>query len=257
MASVELHHVLQGPADGAVVVLSGSLGTELALWEAQVDRLGSRFRVLRYDLRGHGGSPAPAGPYSIAELAGDVLALLDLLEVERASLCGISIGGMISIWIAAHAPERVQRLAVCCSSAYIDPEGAYRERARVVREQGVGAIADAVLSRWVSPGFAEREPTVVEGLRARLLRTPPEGYAGCCEALAAMDLRAELGSISCPTLVISGADDPATPPEQGRLIAAGVPGARFEVVADAMHLANIEQPEAVGELIVGFLTEGL
>jgi 3-oxoadipate enol-lactonase len=256
VSSVELHYVLEGAADGRVVVLSPSLGTELAMWDAQAALLGARFRVLRYDLRGHGASPVPAGPYTLAGLGGDLLALLDRLEIERASLCGISIGGMISIWIAARAPQRVRRLAVCCTSALIDPEGSYRERAQVVREQGLEAIVDAVMARWVSEPFAEREPAVVEGLRAGLLGTPREGYAGCCEALADMDLRGELGSVSSRTLVIAGADDPATPPEHGRRIASGIRGASFEMVPDAMHLANVEQPDAVGGLILRFLTAG-
>jgi 3-oxoadipate enol-lactonase len=256
VASCELHHVFEGDSDGPVVVFSPSLGTELSIWDAQAARLGARFRVLRYDLRGHGASPVPAGAYSIAELGGDLLALLDRLEIERALLCGISIGGMISIWTAAHARDRVLGLAVCCTSALIDPAGSYRERAQLVREQGLEAIADAVLARWLSPAFAERHPEVLERLRADLLGTPRAGYAGCCEALADMDLRAELELIEAPTLVIAGAQDPATPPAHGRLIAERVRGARFELVADAMHLANIQQPDAVGDLILNFFTAG-
>jgi 3-oxoadipate enol-lactonase len=253
VASLELHHVLEGAPSGPVVVLSPSLGTDLSIWDAQAALLGERFRVLRYDLRGHGSSPAPVGPYSIAELGGDLLALLDRLELERVLLCGISIGGMLSIWIAAHAPQRVQGLAVCCSSALIDPEGTYRGRARLVRTYGLEAVADGVLARWLTPAFAARRPEVAANLRARLLRTSREGYAGCCEALAAMDLRPELDLIDAPTLVIAGADDPATPPEHGRLIAERVRGARFEVVADAAHLATVEQPHAVGELLLSFV----
>jgi 3-oxoadipate enol-lactonase len=245
--------VLEGAPAGPVAVLSPSLGTDLSIWDAQAALLGERFRVLRYDLRGHGSSPVPAGPYSIAELASDLLALLDRLELERVLLCGISIGGMLSIWIAAHAPQRVQGLAVCCSSALIDPEGTYHGRARLVRTYGLEAVADGVLARWLTPAFRERHPEVAANLRARLLRTPREGYAGCCEALAGLDLQTELDLIEAPTLVIAGADDPATPPEHGRLIAARVRGARFEVVPDAAHIANVEQPQAVGELLLSFL----
>lgn len=226
------------------------------MWDAQAELLGAEFRVLRYDLRGHGASPAPPGPYSIGDLAGDLLALLDRLEIERAHLCGISIGAMLSIWIAANAGERVARLGLCCTSALIDPERTYLDRARLVRERGVQAVADAVMRRWLSPAFAREEPERFAEMRAALLRVPSEGYAGCCEALAVMDLRSDLASIEAPALVIAGAEDPATPPEHGRLIAEGIRGARFDIVPDAMHLANVEQPHAVGELLRSFLQEG-
>jgi 3-oxoadipate enol-lactonase len=245
----ELHHELSGPPGAPVVALSCSLGTDLSMWDPQARRLSTEWRVLRYDLRGHGASPVPAGPYAIADLGADLLALLDRLEIERASLCGVSIGGMTSIWVAARAPERVDRLVVCCSSAYIDPEGTYRERARAVREHGLEPLADAALERWFTPQFRKEQPQLAARMRHGLTSTPAEGYAACCEALADMDLRVDLASVSAPTLVISAADDPATPPPHGRLIADGIAGARFEVVPDAAHLANLQQPDRVGELI--------
>jgi 3-oxoadipate enol-lactonase len=164
---------------------------------------------------------------------------------------------MTAIWVAAHAPERVARLALLCTSAGFAPEAAraYGERAALVRAQGMQPVADGALERWFTPGFRQARREVVEGMRAALLATPPEGYAGCCEALANMDLRAELPAISAPTLVIAGAQDPATPPEHGRLIAEAVPSARFEVVEPAAHLASLEQPERVNELILQFLEE--
>jgi 3-oxoadipate enol-lactonase len=226
------------------------------MWDPQAATLGERFRLLRYDLPGHGNSPAPPGAYSLADLGRELLEVLDALGIEQALLCGLSIGGMISMWVAAHAPERVKALVVCCTSAHIDPTGSYRERAALVREQGIEPVVEGALARWVSPGFAQREPAVVARLRDALLRCAPAGYAGCCDALAEMDLREDLTSIAAPTLVIAGAQDPATPPEHGRLIAELVRGARFELVPDARHLANIEQPRAVGELISGFLPGG-
>jgi 3-oxoadipate enol-lactonase len=256
MASCELHYLLDGPADGPAVVLSPSLGTDVSMWEPQATRLAAAgFRVVRCDIRGHGASPVPNGPYELADLGGDLIALLDRLELERARLCGISIGGMVSMWVAARHPERVQRLIACCTSALIDPDKTYRQRAQLVRREGIEAIVEPVLARWVSPRFGERNPQVRDRLRERLLATPREGYAGCCEALADMDLRPDLPSIDAPTLVIAGADDPATPPAHGRLIADRIAGARFEVVADAMHLANVEQPQAVGELLQSFLSD--
>ncbi len=249
----ELHHELAGPTGAPVVVLGPSLGTDLSIWEPQAKKLADRFRVLRYDLRGHGSSPVPAGPYSIADLGADLLALLDRLEIERAALCGISIGGMASMWAAAHAPARVTGLVVCCSSALLDPERSYHARAETVLERGIEETADAVLARWFTPGFAEANHAVVERMRRILIATPPQGYAGCCEALAGLDLRAELALIDAPTLVLSASEDLATPPEHGRLIAERIRTARMEVVPDAAHLANVEQPELVGELILGHL----
>jgi 3-oxoadipate enol-lactonase len=254
--SIELHYELAGSPDAPVVALSCSLGTDLSMWDPQTRRLSARWRVLRYDMRGHGASPAPDGPYSIEDLGADLLALLDRLEIERASLCGVSIGGMMSIWAAAHAPERVERLAVCCSSAYIDPEGTYRDRARAVREHGLEPQADAALERWFTAWFREQHPELTERMRRILVSTSVEAYAACCEALADMDLRGDLAAVAAPTLVISGGDDPATPPAHGRAIADGIAGARFEIVPDAAHLANLQQPDRVGELIERHLAAG-
>jgi 3-oxoadipate enol-lactonase len=239
-----------------VIAFSGSLGTDLTMWMPQADPLGERFRVLRYDMRGHGGSPVPPGPYSMADLGADLLALLDRLGIERALLCGLSIGGMISMWAAAHAPERVERLLLCCTSARLGPPETWHERAATVRKQGVGAIADTVLERWFTPRFREAHPDVVERMRAGLSATPREGYAGCCEAIAATDLRGDLPSITAPTLVIAADEDPSTPPEHGRLIADGIPGARFELVSGARHIVNIERAELVTALLLRFLGSG-
>lgn len=249
----DVHCELTGAPGTPVVVLSCSLGSDLSMWEPQMNALRRRFRVLRYDLRGHGSSPVPDGAYSIADLGGDLIGLLDRLEIERASLCGISIGGMASIWTASQAPARVQRLVVCCTSALLDPQRSYEARAAAVREHGIERIADAVLARWFTPAFTDAQPELVERMRRILIATPRQGYAGCCEAIADMDLRADLPSIEAPTLVIAGREDPATPPEHGRLIAARIPGARLALVANAAHLANIEQPQPVGELILSHL----
>jgi 3-oxoadipate enol-lactonase len=225
------------------------------MWRPQSDRLGERFRTLRYDIRGHGRSEVPAGPYSMADLGSDLVALLDRLEIERASLCGLSIGGMISMWASAHAPERVERLVLCCTSAQLGPPESWYERAATVRADGVGAVADAVLGRWFTPRFREARPEVLERMRATLAGTPREGYAGCCEAIAEMDLTPDLPAIAAPTLVIAGADDPSTPPEHGRRIAELIPGARFEVVAPAAHLATIERPDLTTAMILRFLSD--
>jgi 3-oxoadipate enol-lactonase len=251
----ELRYEFRGKRGSPALVFTGSLGTDLTMWEPQAELLKPRFCTLRYDIRGHGSSPVPPGPYSIADLGGDLLALLDRLGIERASLCGLSIGGMISMWIAAHAPERVERLVLCCTSAQLGPPSAWNDRAAMVRAGGVGAVADAVLARWFTAGFAAANPDVIERMRGILTATPPEGYAGCCEAIAEIDLTPELPSIGAPTLVIAGEQDPATPPEHGRRIADLIPGARFEVISPAAHLATIERPDLTTAMILRFLTE--
>jgi 3-oxoadipate enol-lactonase len=253
--SVEVAYELLGPIDDPPVILSCSLGTDRSMWDPQTPALAGSHLVVRYDLRGHGQSPAPPGPYAISDLGEDLLALMDRLEIERASLCGVSIGAMTSIWAAANAPERVHRLVLCCTSARFGPEAAevYRARAQTVREHTVDAVADGALERWFTAGFREAQPELMAQVRKGLTDTSSEGYAGCCEALAALDLHPALGSISAPTLVIAGAEDPATPPDHGRAIADGIAGARFELIEGAGHLANIEKAELVTPLIAGFI----
>jgi 3-oxoadipate enol-lactonase len=251
---VELHHRLDGPDDAPVLMLSNSLGTNLAMWEDQLAALAGRFRVLRYDQRGHGRSPATPGPYTIAELAGDALDLLDRLGLERVSFCGVSLGGMAGMWLAINSPERLERLALCCTSAHLPPREMWTERAATVRAHGIEAVVDAQLERWFTPALAELRPEALERTRQALLDTPAEGYAGCCEAIAAHDLRGELGAIRTPTLVLAAAADPATPPEHGRLIAAGIGGARLVVLEQGRHLAAVESPEEFSREVLAHLT---
>ncbi len=252
--SVAVRHRFDGPGEAPVVVLSNSLGTTLEIWDDQVASLAGPFRVLRYDTRGHGDTPAPPGPYSIAELAGDVLELLDRLELERVSFCGLSIGGMTGLWLAINVPERIERLALCSSSAHMPPREGWLERAATVRAQGIEAVAEAALERWFTREFGEQRPDVLARVRATLLTTTPEGYAGCCEAIADHDMRAELGRIRAPTVAIVGADDPASPPEHARLICETVPGARLVVVERGRHLVNVERADAVTRELLAHLT---
>jgi 3-oxoadipate enol-lactonase len=252
---IDVHHEVTGPADAPVVVLSNSLGTSLAMWDPQRDTL-SGYRVVRYDTRGHGRSPVPGGPSTIADLGDDLVALLDRLEIERASLVGVSLGGMVSLWVAAHHPDRVERLAPCFTSAQLGPPELWRERSALVLQKGTEALADTLLGRWFTPAFAAREPEVVASMRAIIASTPGEGYASCCNAIEMMDLRPDLQLIVAPTLVIAGAVDPSTPPEHGALIAAGIHGAEFRVLADSAHLGNIEQREAFDAALLGHLEGG-
>ncbi|MEV7096549.1 3-oxoadipate enol-lactonase [Amycolatopsis sp. NPDC051045] len=255
MSAVRLHRVVAGPADGPVVVFGGSLGSDLRMWEPQVAPLVERgFRVVRYDARGHGASPVPPGPYELGDLGADVLALLDELGVARAHLVGLSLGGMTGMWLGVHAPDRIASLVLCCTSAKLGPPSMWAERARTVRAEGTAAVAGAGVSRWLTPGYIERHPDRAEFLRAMIAAVPAEGYAACCGVIERMDQLGTLPKISAPTLVIAGADDPATSPdEHARPIAEGIPGARLEVVANAAHLGNYEQPAEFTRLILDHL----
>jgi 3-carboxy-cis,cis-muconate cycloisomerase/3-oxoadipate enol-lactonase len=244
-----LAYELGGPEQAPVLVLSNSMGTTSAMWDEQLAALTGRLRVLRYDHRGHGASEAPPGPYRIEQLGRDLLGLLDDLGLDQVSFCGLSLGGMIGIWLAANAPDRIDRLALCCTAATVNGE-VYLERAAKVRAGGTGSVVAEVVDRWFTPAFRRAAPHQVERAVAMLLATSEEGYAGCCEALAAMDLRAGLPAITAPTLVIAGADDLATPLARAEAIVAAIPKARLEVVAGAAHLANIEQPEQVTRLLL-------
>jgi 3-oxoadipate enol-lactonase len=245
---------LEGPAGAPVLVLGNSLGTTGEVWEPQAAALGERFRLLRFEHRGHGGSPSLPGPYTIAELGADVLRLLDGFGVQTASYCGISLGGMIGMWLAAHAPERIGALAVCCTSAYLPPAGFWTGRAAQARTAGMASLAEPVVGRWFTPAFRARDPATVARFVTTVAGVDPQGYAGCCEAIAAMDQRSSLGRISAPTLVIAGAEDPATPPWHGARIASAVGRSRLRVIRGGSHLANVSQPGEVTAILIAHLT---
>jgi 3-oxoadipate enol-lactonase len=240
-----LYHRLDGPDDAPALVFSSSLGTTHELWDEQADALATSFRVLRYDHRGHGRSEVPPGPYTVEQLATDVIELFDRLGLASVTFCGLSLGGAVGMWLSSRAPERVDRLVLCCTSARFAEPAFWLERARTVRERGVAAVADVVLERWFTSRFRAQEPETVERFRALLLSTPREGYAACCDALARWDFHDELRTIVAPTVVVVAEDDPSTPPAHGELIASAVPGAELVVVRAAAHLANVEQPQAV------------
>jgi 3-oxoadipate enol-lactonase len=253
-APIDVNYREDGAPGAPVLVLSHALGLSMAMWDPQVAPLSRAFRVVRYDHRGHGGSPVPAGRYRIEDLGRDVLRLIDRLALERVAFCGLSLGGMVGLWLAANAPERVDRLVVFCAAARMPRPNDYAERAKLVRAQGMDAIADRVIGRWFTPAFLTRRPDAVAGIKALLLATPPEGYAATCEALAAMDLLDDLPRIVASTRVIAAAEDQSTPPEQSEEIARRIPGADLVVIPDAAHLANIEQPEAVTDQILDHVT---
>ncbi|MGW7047617.1 bifunctional 3-oxoadipate enol-lactonase/4-carboxymuconolactone decarboxylase PcaDC [Streptomyces avermitilis] len=236
-----LHHHTEGPATAPPLLLGPSLGTSYALWDKVAPELSVTHRVVRWDLPGHGGSPAGLiGPgATVADLAELVLALADSLGIDRFAYAGVSLGGAVGLHLAAHHPERVSSLAVLCSSAHFNGARPWRERAELVRREGVAPVAATADSRWFTPGFTV--PALVQDHRD----ADPDAYAACCDALAAFDLRDRLSSITTPTLLVAGRQDPATPPAHLREIADAVPGASLTEIAGASHLAPAERPETV------------
>ncbi|HEY6003172.1 MAG TPA: 3-oxoadipate enol-lactonase [Anaeromyxobacter sp.] len=255
LGGVRLHHVLEGRAGGPVLVLSHSLGTDHRLWDPQLPALAGRFRVLRYDLRGHGASSVSPAPFDVAALGRDVLSLLDRLGAAQFSFCGLSLGGMIGMWLGVNAPGRIRRLVLANTSARLAPPGGWDARIAAVEKGGMIAVAGAVLERWFTPGFRAERPAEVERIRAMLLATPPAGYAGACAAIRDMDQRSTLPAIRAPVLVVAGSADPATPPADGRFLAQAIPGARY-VELPAAHLSNVEAAEPFTRAVTRFLSEG-
>ena len=250
---MSLTHHLVGPETAPVLVLSSSIGTTSELWDAQLPDLLPRFRVLRFDHPGHGASPLPAGPLTVEGIADSVLGLLDELEIARVSFCGLSLGGMVGIALSLAAPSRIERLVLACTAAYLGPPEGWRERARLVRRDGMEAIADSVLARWFTSAFRSAEPETVARFRQTLVSSSPEGYAACCDAIAAWDARERLHDIGAPTLVVVGADDPVTTLEHAAPMGREIRGARIVTLPAAAHLANVEQPEAFNRALLGHL----
>jgi 3-oxoadipate enol-lactonase len=254
MTGVALNVSRTGVPGGPVLLLGPSLGTDMEMWRPQLGALEDAFDVVRFDIRGHGRSPVPPGPYTIDDLGGDVLDLLDRLDVDRFRYAGLSLGGMVGMWVASHVPDRVQRLALLCTAAYLPPAQGWLDRAALARAEGTAPMTDASLARWFTPGFLAAQPGRVAPFRQMLASTPAEGYAACCEAIAGMDLRPGLGRITAPTLVVAGADDPSTPPVFGQEIADLISDARLEILAPAAHMANAERADEVGRLLHEHLT---
>ena len=247
---MNVRHRFDGPETAPVLVLASSLGTTHAMWDANVETLTRRYRLLRYDHRGHGGTAVPQEPFAVADMADDVVELLDGHGIERASFCGLSLGGAVGQSLARRQPERVERLILCCTAAKFGEPAGWEERAQTVRECGLGAIADAVLERWFTAAQRQSQPELVAGFHEAFLATPAEGYARCCEALRDWDFRAELPAIEVPTVCIAGDSDPSTPPAELELLAHEIPDAQLVVLPDAAHLANVAQPERFAEAVL-------
>jgi len=252
----ELHYRIDGDRHGNApwIVLSNSLGADLSMWAPQVAALSKHFRVLRYDTRGHGHSEAPKGPYTIEQLTGDVLGLMDTLKIARANFCGLSMGGLTGVALAARHADRIERVVLCNTAARIGSPEVWVPRAAKARTEGMAALADAVLPRWFTADYIERDPVVLAMIRDVFTHTDKEGYASNCDAIDAADLRPEAPGIKVPALVISGTHDLAATPAQGRELAQAIAGARY-VELDASHISNIEKADAFTKTVIDFLTE--
>ena len=254
LADVRLHYVLEGADTAPVVMLANSLGTDISMWEPQMAALTRDFRVLRYDARGHGDSAVTPGPYSVAQLGRDALALLDHLAIDRAHFCGLSMGGMTGMWVGIHAPDRIEKLVLANTAARIAPPAIWDTRIDRVNAGGMAAISDAVLTRWFTPEFMEAQPATIAAMRTMLERTPAAGYTACCAAVRDMDQRDAIGGITLPTLVLAGTYDAATPPADGRFLADSIGGARYVELAGA-HLSNIEAAAHFADAVSSFLAK--
>ena len=252
---IAMHYTLDGPEGAPVVTLSHSLATTLAMWDPQMSALTSRYRVLRYDTRGHGGTDAPAGAYSLDLLAADAAALLGALGVARTHWVGLSMGGMIGQTLALKRPDLVASLALCDTSSRVPPEArpTWADRIKTAETQGMEPLVEPTIGRWFTPGFIAGRADAVEPVRAMIRSTSPRGYAGCCHAIAALDLTERLDGITAPTVVIVGEEDQGTPVAASRAIQERIRGAELVVLKSASHLSNVEQPAAFTTALTAFL----
>jgi len=249
----ELHVQVEGSERAPVLMLSNSLGTTLQMWDPQVAPFRKHYRLVRFDRRGHGRSGVPKGPYSMERLGRDVLAIMDVLAINKANWCGLSMGGMEGMWLGANAGDRFDKVVLANTSCHYPNKEFWNERIKLIRERGgLAPLADRLSEAWFTRNFRAREPAIVERLKAGLAATPVEGYIACGEAVRDMDHRDLLAHITAPTLVIIGRHDPATTPEAGEFIRSRIPGASAAII-DAAHISNIEQPTQFTDVVLGFL----
>jgi 3-oxoadipate enol-lactonase len=246
------HYELSGD-HGPVLLFSNSLGTDISMWDPQMVELALDFRILRYDTRGHGQSSVTVGEYTIEQLGRDILNLLDALKLERVHFCGLSMGGVVGIWLGVNAPNRLHRLVLCNTAARIGTKEMWNTRIETVRKEGMKPVAAAVIERWFTPEFRVAFPESVAKAQAMLENTPPTGYSACCTAIRDVDQRDTVGRINLPTLIIYGGQDPVTPPTDSEFLNKSIAGSA-KVELNAAHLSNVEQPEAFTEAVSSFLS---
>lgn len=249
---LEFHIQVDGPEAAPVLLLSNSLSSDLLMWDDQMPHWTEQFRVVRYDQRGHGRSVVSPGPYTMEQLGRDAVAVLDHLGVERAHFCGLSMGGMVGMWLLTHARERIDRAVLANTAAHMGPLSLWNDRIALARAGGMEATVEPTVKRWFPAEFHARAPETIDRMRAMVRRTPVEGYVGSCEAIRDMDQRESIRSIDTPTLVLIGAKDPATTPAAGQLIHEAIAGSKTAVL-DAAHISNVEQPEAFTKTVLAFL----
>jgi 3-oxoadipate enol-lactonase len=252
---IAINYTLEGPANAPVVTMSHSLATDLSMWDPTVPVLKERFRVLRYETRGHGQTEAPKGAYTLEQLADDALALLKALGIERTHWVGLSMGGMIGQTLALKAPHVFASLSLCDTSSRIPAEAksAWQDRIRTAESQGMEPLVEPTLARWFTEPFRQSRKDVVGKVAAMIRTTPPAGYAGCCHAISALDLTERIHAIKMPTIAIVGEDDPGTPVAAHKVIHERIAGSRLEIIPKAAHLSNMEQPERFNKALTGFL----
>lgn len=243
---------VDGPEDAPVLLLSNSLSSDLSMWDDQIPSWAKHFRVIRYNARGQGASVIGSVPYSMDRLGGDAVAILDALRVPRAHVCGVSMGGMVAQWLLTHAPQRIGRAVLANTAAYFGPASLWDGRIALARAEGMEATVEPTVKRWFPPAFHAAAPATIDRMRAMIRRTPVEGYAASCSAIRDMDQREAIKAVTIPTLVIIGANDPATTPADGLAIHAAIRGSRT-VTLDAGHISNVEQPEAFTQAVAAFL----
>jgi len=252
---VQLHFAVEGPADKPVIVFSNSLGTDFRMWDRLVARIAGRFRMVRYDKRGHGLSQATPRPYTMDDHVGDLIGLLDHLKLDRIILCGLSVGGLIAQGVAARQPERLSALILCDTAAKIGTPEMWGDRMAAIEKGGIEALADPIMERWLSADFRTNKPEESLAWRNMLTRTTLDGYLGTCAAIRDADLTESTRQLKLPVLGIVGSEDGATPPDLVRGTIESIAGARFEIIEGAGHLPSIEKPEVMDALITGFLKE--
>ena len=250
---VDIAYRFDGPSDGHVVMMANSLMSDCSMWDWNVPALTDRYRVLRYDKRGHGQSAVSPGPYTIAQLADDAVGLLDALGIEKAHFMGLSIGGMIGQQLGARYPERVYSLSLCNSASEMPPRSLWEERFEIARTQGIAGLVDGTIKRWFTAPFIERAPGDIEKVRQMILGTNVDGYMACGSAVRDMAQSTMLLKIKTPTLVLSGQYDPACTVDQGTVLHRLIDGSKMVVLEDAAHLSNIEQPAAFNSAVRAFI----